>query len=331
VVLFDKRQFRAGTAPRPPSLESHADQTFQTQTAGIFGQENGSSGWAGRATDQLESFNAAASIFANISLSGQNVLQSGQAAVPFVVDGSGSFDVSLSRYVAGNMGDRLRNGVRGLLSTSPHVFAGAYGATKGRALDGNAALSRALAGAAVPAGFPATGLGRQLRTVAQIMSVAPSLGVRRQTFFCGTGGFDTHADQNHAQPGLLSGLAQAMAAFYQHTVAVGLEDSVTTFTASEFARTFAMNGSLGTDHAWGGVQFVLGGAVRGGFYGTMPDQTLGGPDDVGTQGRFIPTLAVDQIASTLALWFGVSPSRLGEVAPGVGNFGTADLGFMASG
>ncbi len=329
-VPLTKQQFHDNTVPKPPGLESHDDQQFQTQTAGIFTKDNGFTGWHGRTTDILESANNGASSFANISLSGYNVLQSGQRNMPFAVDGSGNFDVTFSKYANSDLQNRLRTGVRGMLATSPHLFATAYGNTKGRALDGNTALAQALSGVVVPNGFPATGLGKQLQTVAQIMSVAPKLGIRRQTFFCSLGGFDTHADQNQNQPGLLQGLAEALSTFYRHTETVGLAHNVTAFTASDFGRTFAMNGNLGTDHAWGGVQFVLGGAVHGGLYGTMPDQTLGGPDDMSTQGRFIPTTAIDQIASSLALWFGVSPADLNYVTPRIGYFNTADLGFMAT-
>jgi uncharacterized protein (DUF1501 family) len=323
-----KAQYRSGSVPRPPSLESHVDQQFQTQTAGIPNSDNGFTGWHGRLLDLLESANSGASTFANVSLSGYNILQSGQRVQPFTVDASGNMDVILSKYASNDIQTRLRNGVRGLLQTSPHVFAKAYGTTKARALEGNSALAQALAGTPVPAGFPDTSLGRQLQTVARIMAMAPSLGIRRQTFFCSMGGFDTHSDQTLSQPGLLRMLADATAAFYRHTQSTGLANSVTTFTASDFGRTFAMNANLGTDHAWGGIQFVLGGAVRGGFYGAMPDQTLGGADDTGSQGRFIPTTAVDQVASTLALWYGVSPSSLEYVTPRIGHFAAADLGFM---
>ena len=324
-----KQQFFDGTMPHPPSLESHADQQFQTQTAGIFSQDNGFTGWHGRLADLFGTANGGAANFANISLNGYNVIQSGVQTLPFVVN-SGSFNLSLSKYVGSDMQTRLLNGVQSLLTSSPHAFASAYGNTKGLALSGNAALAQAHKGVAAPSGFPLTDLGGQLQSIAQIMSVAPALGIHRQTFFCALGGFDTHANQNLSQPMLLGQLSDAMAAFYRYTQATGLANNVTAFTASDFGRTFAMNESLGTDHAWGGIQFVLGGAVQGGFYGTMPDQTLNGPDDMSAQGRFIPTTAVDQIASTLALWFGVSPADLNSVTPRIGNFPTYNLGFMAS-
>jgi uncharacterized protein (DUF1501 family) len=324
---MNKQQFQSGQVQRPPNLESHDDQQFQTQTAGIYSKDNGFTGWNGRLADWFGAANSSASGFANISVSGYNVLQSGLQTLPFVVD-SGNFSPSLSKYATADLQSRLLTGVRGSLVTSPHLFAQVYANTKTRALDGNAALAQALANVPLPAGFPASGLGQQLQAVARIMAVAPALGIRRQTFFCGISGFDTHADQNQAQPGLLGGLADALAAFYRYTQSAGLANNVTTFTASDFGRTFAMNGSLGTDHAWGGIQFVLGGAVQGGFYGAMPDQTLAGPDDMSTQGRFIPTTAIDQIAATLALWYGVSPADLAAITPRISYFASANLGFM---
>lgn len=329
IAPMTKQQYRDRSVPRPPSLQSHSDQQFQTQTCGIFDQDMGYTGWNGRVSDLYLAANGGLSTFSNISLSGDNVIQVGEETLPFAVDGNGNLDLPISQHVGGAMQERLRNGVRRLLFASPDVLANAYGEVKERALDGNAALADALAGTNPPDGFPDSGLARQLQTVAQVMSVAPALGIRRQTFFCSMGGFDTHSNQQDRHPRLLRILAEAMAAFHAHTETAGLADAVTTFTASEFARTFAMNGNQGSDHAWGGNQLVLGGAVRGGLYGTMPDQTLGGPDDVSNQGRFIPTTAVDQVASTLALWFGVSQADLAYVTPNIGNFDTADLGFMS--
>ncbi len=328
VAPLTKAQLRNGSVPRPPSLESHSDQQFQTQTCGIFAQEPGYTGWHGRAADLFEAANGGLSTFANVSLAGGNFIQVGQSVRPYTVDHQGNLDLPVSRYAGGDLEARLRRGVLRALYASPHVLARAYGETKERALAGNAALAEALAGTAPPPGFPDSGLGRQLQTVAQVMAVAPALGIRRQTFFCSMGGFDTHSDQNDSHPGLLRTLAEAMAAFHQHAGAAGMAEQVTTFTASEFARTFAMNGNQGTDHAWGGVQLVLGGAVAGGLYGTMPDQTLGGPDDMGDQGRFIPTTAVDQVAATLALWFGVGTDGIEYVAPNIARFAADDLGFM---
>jgi uncharacterized protein (DUF1501 family) len=108
-----------------------------------------------------------------------------------------------------------------------------------------------------------------------------------------------------------------------------MADSVTTFTMSDFSRTFVGNSTQGTDHAWGAHHLVLGGAVRGGdIYGTYPPLVLRGPDDAGSNGSWLPTTAVDQIGATLARWFGVPAVDLPYVFPNIERFATSDLGFM---
>jgi len=179
--------------------------------------------------------------------------------------------------------------------------------------------------------------------------------MKRQIFFCSLGGFDTHTNETSATPtapnaagnqgNLLTQFSQAMRAFYDEMVAQGVSDSVTTFTLSDFSRTFQPSGtgtnSVGTDHAWGSHALIMGGKVRGGaFYGSLrPDGTgvpygypslaLGGPDDTDTRGRWIPTTAVDQYAATLASWYGLAPSDIATVFPNLSRFSTADLGFIS--
>ena len=100
----------------------------------------------------------------------------------------------------------------------------------------------------------------------------------RQIFFVATGGFDTHDDQATDQPGLLGEVSDALKAFYDATVELGVANSVTTFTQSDFGRTLTSNGD-GTDHAWGGVQLVVGDAVRGRtIYGDYPLLAIDGPN-----------------------------------------------------
>jgi len=64
------------------------------------------------------------------------------------------------------------------------------------------------------------------------------------------------------------------------------------------------------------------------MYGTFPTLALGGPDDSGSNGRWIPSTGISQYASTLAQWFGVPVSSLGSVFPNIGNFTTNNLGFV---
>jgi uncharacterized protein (DUF1501 family) len=181
-------------------------------------------------------------------------------------------------------------------------------------------------------------LANQLRSVARMIAQRATLGHNRQIFFVSIGGFDTHSGQNQFQPPtpLFQGLAAlyqqigpAMSAFYQATVNLGVANDVTTFTLTDFNRTFKANG-VGTDHAWGGHQMVMGGSVQGNLiYGTMPTLALGGPDDTDSSGRWIPTTSIDQYGATLAKWFGVPDVDIVQVFPNIDRFSTPDLGFMA--
>jgi uncharacterized protein (DUF1501 family) len=175
--------------------------------------------------------------------------------------------------------------------------------------------------------------------VVKFNSASPALGLNRQIFFCQLGGFDTHQDQVSTQSSLLAQVSQAIRAFYDATLELGLEQHITTFTLSDFGRTFQPAGSgaaAGSDHAWGNHHLVVGGAVRGGdFYGgygpngtVFPVLELSGPSDTDNRGRWIPTTSVEQYAATLASWFGVSPADIPIVFPNIDRFETSNLGFM---
>ncbi len=168
----------------------------------------------------------------------------------------------------------------------------------------------------------------QLQTVARIIKVRSALGLSRQIFYCELDGFDTHSSQLSIQSGLLQQLSQAVLAFYQATQELGVDQYVTTFTASEFGRSLAPN-STGTDHAWGSHHFVIGTGVKGGqFFGQFPVLTLGGEDDATGTGALIPTSSVDQYGATLAQWFGVASGSLPAIFPNIGNFSTSNLGIL---
>lgn len=178
--------------------------------------------------------------------------------------------------------------------------------------------------------FPSAGsqLGPQMKRVAQLIALRNDLSQKRQIFFCGIGGFDTHEAQANSHPRLITDVSKLIAALYNATVELGVADKVTIFTASDFGRTLNVNGGAGTDHGWGGHHFGGGGAVNGGtLYGKYPIVAENSPDDVG-EGRWLPTTSVDQYGATLAKWFGVNPNNLPIVAPNLSNFNVADLGFM---
>jgi uncharacterized protein (DUF1501 family) len=174
-----------------------------------------------------------------------------------------------------------------------------------------------------------TNTAQQLYQVAKMIEARATTGARRQIFFVQLGSFDTHNDQLSRQQTLFAELAPALKAFYDATTALGVGSQVTTFTLSDFGRTFQPASGGGTDHAWGSHHFVLGDAVQGGnMVGQYPQLVLGGPSDAENEGRWIPTIAVDQYGATLAKWFGVPPAQLQGVFPNLGKFATGDLGFL---
>jgi len=163
--------------------------------------------------------------------------------------------------------------------------------------------------------FPETGLGGQLRAIAE--TIVTGAGRSSQVFFCSLGGFDTHSGQNHAQAGLYRELSEAVGAFYQALEVHGLSQSVTLATAPEFNRTLARNERGGTDHAWAGHRLVVGGNVLGGeILGGLPNLKLGGAADVTGTGVWRPTLSEERFDATLAYWLGASAGDFGELFPG---------------
>ena len=110
-------------------------------------------------------------------------------------------------------------------------------------------------------------------------------------------------------------------AFYDTMVDLGVERNVTLFTASDFGRTLSSNGD-GSDHAWGGNQMVLGGAVKGGkVYGQYPESLAPNNElDLG-RGRLIPTTSVDEYNAELAMWFGMrNNTDLVDILPNIRRF-----------
>ncbi|MEA3047912.1 MAG: hypothetical protein QOJ53_2244, partial [Sphingomonadales bacterium] len=219
------------------------------------------------------------------------------------------------------------------LMTAPrtNLFEDEHARVTKRSLDLQAQVTGALAaGPAINTVFPANNtLADQLRIVARLISVSQELGARRQVFFVSLGGFDTHDSVLATHPTLMTRLGAAMRAFHDATVELGVSDKVTSFTASDFGRTLTSN-TDGSDHGWGSMHFVMGGAVQGrAFYGPPPAVANNGPDDVG-QGRLLPALSVDQYGATLASWFGVNSGTMSTVLPNIVNYNpsTWNLGFV---
>jgi len=323
-----KAQFQQNAVRLPPKLFSHNDQQSYFQASN---PEGATSGWGGRIGDLFQSGNGAATLTC-INASGNAVYLTGKSAVQYAIGTGGPIALlnnGTTLYGSSTAAATLRSLMTG---GSAHLLGNEHARVSKRALDTYAQVSGALASA--PASgftlFPSGNqLADQLKMVARLISVSSQLGAKRQVFFVSIGGFDLHDNLVAVQPGLIGKVADAMRAFYDTTVSLGVADKVTSFTASDFGRTLQSNDD-GSDHGWGSHHFVMGGAVRGKrFYGTAPQVGNGTPDDVG-QGRLLPTIAVDQYAATLASWFGVSNGDLTTVLPNMGNYNASNwnLGFV---
>ncbi len=322
-------QYKATSVQIPSLLMAHDDQQIAWES-GAYQPVIGSS-WAGLTSDLLSS-NYNSSSMPMVTLVGDaTIFGRGQSSSPFSANGyaqQAAFwcaDGGLwcaPRNVAAQQLLTFKNGVN-LLQTDQQAYLQAY--------KYNAFYNGILSSAK---GFKTNfiqnnPLSGPLYTVATMMQLRSEIGARRQIFLIDAGGFDTHGDQGGIQPALYGMIDQAIGMFVQVMQEMGLYNNVTLFTASDFSRTLSINSSGGSDHAWGGHHFVVGGAVKGGsIYGSFPNLQLGGPDDIDGSGRFVPTTALSQYTATLASWFGVPNSALGAMLPGLTNFSTTNLGFV---
>ena len=310
-----KAQYQAGQN-LPRNLYSHSDQTSQWQT----GTPNltGGTGWGGRISDVLTPNTA---FPAGVSINGNSAFLVGAATTPVSISPGSTFGLNSFGNQAAS--DARLAGLQQILTFSSGVqlISSANGVLQ-NAVRSAQEINRALAsGVTLTTVFPNTGLGQQLQQVAKIIQVRAALGATRQVFFCSMGGFDNHSNLVNDQDPLLGSLDGAIGAFQTALGELLVAPDVVTFTESEFSRTGNASVTNGSDHAWGGHHFVIGQAVKGGAsYGTFPTLALGGPDDTGNRGVFIPTTSLDQYGATMASWFGVSDPNLTTVFPNLNNF-----------
>jgi len=323
-----RAQYLAGSLV-PTNLFSHIDQQNEWQNAAQSGAT--SSGWAGRIADLISGqYNPSGQIPMITSVAGDTLFCNGSASTPVSVSPGNLGGASCSEGTT-ECGAQQTT-AQALLNFSSGVSL----ITADNSITNNAyAYAKTLSDAVQSVSplqtvFPANNsLAAQLKQIAQIIQVRAALGVSRQIFFASVGNFDTHADQLVLQSALLASVSPALNAFYQATQELGVQNNVTSFTMSDFSRTFQPNSNTGSDHAWGSHHIVLGGAVNGGqIYGKFPTLALNGPDDSGSNGRWVPTTSTVQYASTLAQWFGVSVAQLPSVFPNIGAFSTNNLGFV---
>lgn len=345
----NRAQVAANSKRLPLGLYSHSDQIEQWQTS--IPHSRSGIGWAGRMADLLSDLNTQPVVPMNVSLDGSNVWQTGNTVAEYSIVPGNNLElggaVGLAGYERGalqfneavNAASTAVDSQLGLTYTN--LLARTFQNRKKQALDAYNLFYNATSAPLPPAAvFPNTPLGYRLRTVAQAIQGRAGIGAVRQTFFVQLGGWDHHSGVLDGQAAMLPQVSAAIGAFYNALTLMGVENQVTTFTASDFGRTLTSNGQ-GSDHAWGGNQIVVGGSVLGQrIHGQFPDLAVNpdsGPEvnplDTG-RGRFIPTTSCDEFFAELALWLGVAPSDLPVILPNIGEFydvngGTAPIGFLA--
>ena len=358
-----RAQYLTNTAKMPPQLFSHADQVSQWQTS--LPDQPPTTGWAGRCADLLNSVQPGAPISLCVSLGGANTLEVGNIVSQYSVSSSGAISL------AGVSGARLAALTNLLGLQYLNMQSQAYAGVAAHSINTGTLLNNAITNTAPTnywsTPFPSTittpnnggsfgsALAPQLKMIARLIeagsrkAASGGFGMNRQIFFCQVGGYDLHYNQTNysslnpngvmtgAHANLLAELSQSMFAFQKSMEQLGLANKVTTFTSSDFSRTFLPN-TNGTDHGWGSHQLIMGGtgvvggvqtgSVNGGqTFGKFPTLVVNGPDDTNT-GRWIPTTATDQYFAAIASWFGVSPANLPTVFPNLGRFTPSNLGFM---
>lgn len=343
VMPITKTQYGNNSVPKPPQLFSHNDQENLWHLART--DPSFKLGWGGQSCELVKNLNSTATALAPcISLNGANKFEIGPSIVPYQMTSSGA--TQLTGYTgSGQYAPQRLAKLEELLALSyAKPLTDEYKSILSRSIDLSSLLTTELANnGVITTTFPGTNLGSELAMVARMIKVSrgPAIGHARQVYYVRIGSFDTHTAQISApnaplggQGLLLQQVSQALDAFYNALVEIGAQDDVMTFTMSEFSRTLSSNGN-GTDHAWGGIQMVLGntnanggtGRLAGGrVYGAYPDLVLDGTESF-ARGQFIPSTAVEQMTATLAGWLGVQSTDYSSIFPNLMNF-PAPLGFI---
>jgi len=315
----------------PTGLFSHSDQAMHWQTS--MPETRSSIGWGGRMADLLAPVNQRGTTAMNISLGGINIFQTGNGASPYAVNSR-----SLPELQDYDSDAIFRSAVDSLLEHEyQNQLRQTYATAMRKAIDTGNLYREALA--AVPeltTQFPNSSLGREFRIVARTLAAREALGLRRQTFFVRAGGWDFHDALLSSQANLLRDVSQCVAAFWEALEELGLRNDTLLYSASDFGRSLTANGN-GTDHAWGGNHFILGGPVQGGrLYGSYPESlALDSALDIDPgRGRLLPTTSTDEYFAELACWFGVSRADLPMVLPNIRRFydltsSASPIGFLS--
>jgi uncharacterized protein (DUF1501 family) len=325
--------------PLPPFLFAHNHQTKLMMNGEASKLDY--TGWAGRLFDNWQGINSGDIYGLNIGIGSTEHLFYGQKSTPLIINQNGP--TSYKRLNRDIYNELLEEG-------DDNIFYNLYNRIKKHSFDMQDIIVNDWRDAPTWSSHNAYGkdlfsmpsdselnqksptsadksMLKKLEAVAKLSYIGKRRGLKRQIFYVFDGGYDTHSNQTQQHARKLRGLSLGIGDFQRALKEKGMENEVTTFTVSDFGRSIGNNGD-GTDHAWGGTYFVMGGAVQGGCYGEMPDLTLGSNNDISHKGRLIPTTSMSQYYGTLLKWFGVDTSTMKKVLPELQNFQEQDLGFM---
>ncbi len=333
VEPLTKQDYLDDIKPKPLGLFSHSDQMQHWQTGRP--NERTHRGWGGRVADLIQSMNSNQTISMNISLNGINTFQYGEEVVPYVITPNGA--ITIVGWEEVNLYNTTRRTALNTMLENNYldIYKDTYVNTRKASNEAGLIFQDALDqltpfNTTMPTN---NSLAAQLRMVAKTIAIRQTLGFSRQVFFVELGGFDNHDTLLQVHGANLNLLDDALVYFNSLTEELGVADNVTTFSGSDFGRTLTSNGN-GTDHAWGGNTFVMGGSVIGkDMYGNYPSLALNGNYVVGNRGIVIPTTPTDTLFAELAKWFGISNSNLDQIFPNLSNFyntnsNTPPIGFM---
>ncbi len=316
---MSKQMIESGEVPLPDQLFSHNSQTKTLMRGGMDTFSN--LGWAGRMLDIMGRTSEITPLY---SVHGDSLWLRSLEHRQTVLKKDRAVQLSA-------IGNSLYKEVYDqLLATSPdNPFSGHFNLMVDESMTMSGVLAEQLHNVDNAPLFTSTTLGKQMQTVYKLIASQSQLNQQRQVFFVKHTGYDVHDSQLSKHPALLEDLATNLFAMYRAIDALGMRDNVTTFTMSDFGRRMTNNGN-GTDHGWGGHQFVMGGAVNGSQpIGTCTELILGGEDDY-SKGRLIPRVGTDQVGATLAQWMGITDgTAMDYVFPNIRNFPSSNLGFMS--
>ena len=324
--IANATEYEEGNKKRPLGLYSHSDQIMQWQTS--VPTSRSAVGVGGRMADILQDMNTIPEISMNISLSGKNRFQTGNEFNEYSISrNTTETNIGYDQYPsywsdAGMLNDMRNNAINNIAEQEyANIFANTIGALTKQTSESIGIFREAMAKVQpFNTTFSNTNLSNDLKKIAETISVKQHLGANRQIFFVTIGGWDHHDNVLGSQATMLPLVSNAMHEFNEAMKEINMHNDVLTFTISDFARTLTSNGN-GSDHAWGGNQMIMGGAVTGGqIFGEFPSLALDGDLNLSSRGRILPTTSVDEFYAELALWFGVSDNDLDYVLPNLCNF-----------